>query len=55
MAVDGKISLIDNTGYKLFQSNILECYIDDDRYEHISYFRKVVKIKQKYQNNLMMR
>ena len=37
-------SLSDNTAYKLFQSNILECYIDDNRYEHISYFRKNPKL-----------
>lgn len=37
-------SLSDSTAYKLFQSNILECYIDDDRYEHISLYRKNPKL-----------
>ena len=37
-------SLSDNTAYKSFQSNILECYIDDERYEHISLFRKNPKL-----------
>ena len=33
-------SLKDKATCKLFKSNILECYIDDERYEHISFFRK---------------
>lgn len=32
-------SLNDSTVYKLFQSRLLECYIDDARYRHISRFR----------------
>ena len=34
----------DNSLYKLFQSNILECFIDDKRYGHLSYFRKAPKL-----------
>jgi hypothetical protein len=37
-------SLSDNTAYKLFQSNIMECYIDDERYKHISFYRKNPKL-----------
>ena len=29
----------DDRAYKSFQSCVLECYIDDDRYEDISFFR----------------
>ena len=36
--------LNDNTAYKSFQSNMLEYYIDDNRYEHISFFRKNPKL-----------
>ena len=37
-------SLADNTAYKSFQSYVLECYTDDERYERISYFRKSPKL-----------
>ena len=33
----------DNKVYRTFQSNILECYIDDERYKHISFFRSHAK------------
>ena len=33
-------SMNDNTTYKSFQSSVLECYIDNDRRNHISGFRK---------------
>jgi hypothetical protein len=32
-------SLNDDIAYNLFQSNVLECYIDDKRYSHIRFFR----------------
>ena len=37
-------SLNDRTVYKLFQSRLLECYIDDARYRHISRFRTNPKL-----------
>lgn len=37
-------SLKDNAATRLFQSNILECYIDDKRYKHISFFRNNPKL-----------
>ena len=37
-------SLKDNSATRLFQSNILECYIDDKRYKHISFFRMNPKL-----------
>lgn len=37
-------SLKDNSATRLFQSNILECYIDDKRYKHISFFRNNPKL-----------
>lgn len=30
--------------YRMFQSNIVECFIDDNKYEHISFFRRFPKI-----------
>jgi hypothetical protein len=29
---------------RMFQSNIVECFIDDKKYEHISFFRRFPKI-----------
>ena len=37
-------SLKDNSATRLFQSNILECYIDDKRYKHIPFFRNNPKL-----------
>jgi hypothetical protein len=30
--------------YRMFQSNIVERFIDDNKYEHISFFRRFPKI-----------